>query len=106
VENAPNLRLFQQAVGDLIVDGEQVRGVVTEAGLRFHAPAAVLTVGTFLGGRIHIGEANHAGGRAGDPPSIALAARLRELPFRVGRLKTGTPPRLDGRSLYYALMKA
>ncbi len=106
VEHAPNLRLFQQAVGDLIVEGEQVRGVVTEAGLHFHAPAVVLTVGTFLGGRIHIGETHHAGGRAGDPPSIALAARLRGLPFRVGRLKTGTPPRLDGRSLDYARMKA
>ncbi len=105
VETEPNLRLFQQAVDDLIVDGGQVRGVVTQTGLRFEAPVVILTVGTFLGGRIHVGQSNHAGGRAGDPPANALAARLRELPFRVGRLKTGTPPRLDGRTLDFARMK-
>jgi len=102
VENTPNLFLFQQAVDDLIVEGGRVAGVVTQTGLRFHAPAVVLTVGTFLGGRIHVGETQSSGGRAGDPPSIALAARLRELAPRVGRLKTGTPPRIDGRSIDYA----
>ncbi|MFW5454992.1 tRNA uridine-5-carboxymethylaminomethyl(34) synthesis enzyme MnmG [Thioalkalivibrio sulfidiphilus] len=102
VENTPHLFLFQQAVDDLIVEGERVAGVITQTGLRFRSPAVVLTVGTFLGGRIHVGEVQHAGGRAGDPPSIALAARLRELAPRVGRLKTGTPPRIDGRSIDYA----
>ncbi|HSP00094.1 MAG TPA: tRNA uridine-5-carboxymethylaminomethyl(34) synthesis enzyme MnmG, partial [Thioalkalivibrio sp.] len=101
VENTPNLYLFQQAVDDLIVEGGRVAGVVTQTGLRFRAPAVVLTVGTFLGGRIHVGETQSSGGRAGDPPSIALAARLRELAPRVGRLKTGTPPRIDGRSIDY-----
>jgi tRNA uridine 5-carboxymethylaminomethyl modification enzyme len=102
VENAPHLVLFQQAVDDLIVEGGRVAGVVTQTGLRFRAPAVVLTVGTFLAGRIHVGETQHPGGRAGDPPAIALAARLRELAPRVGRLKTGTPPRIDGRSIDYA----
>ena len=106
LENQPNLSLFQQAVDDLIVEtinGEQqVTGVVTQMGLKFKAKAVVLTVGTFLGGLIHIGEKNFSGGRAGDPPSIALANRLRELPFRVERLKTGTPPRIDGRSIDYS----
>jgi len=102
LENQPGLQLFQQAVADLIVTGEQVTGVVTEMGLRFHAPAVVLTVGTFLGGRIHIGPANYAAGRAGDPPANALAARLRELPLRVDRLKTGTPPRIDARSIDFS----
>ena len=102
IENQPNLTLFQQAVDDLIVEGEHVAGVVTEMGLRFFAPAVVLTVGTFLGGRIHIGLSNYAGGRAGDPPANRLAKRLRELSLRVGRLKTGTPPRIDGRSIDYA----
>ena len=106
LENQPNLCIFQQAVDDLIIEsdgrGEHVSGVVTQMGLKFSARAVVLTVGTFLGGKIHIGEQNHAGGRAGDPPSISLANRLRELPFRVGRLKTGTPPRIDGRSINYA----
>jgi tRNA uridine 5-carboxymethylaminomethyl modification enzyme len=97
----PRLSLFQQGVSDLIVNGEQVAGVVTEMGLEFHAPTVVLTVGTFLGGRIHIGEGNYSGGRAGDPPANALAARLRELPFNTGRLKTGTPPRIDGRTIDY-----
>lgn len=105
LENQPNLDLFQQAVDDLIVeksgDKDQVCGVVTQMGLKFKAGAVVLTVGTFLGGKIHIGESNYSGGRAGDPPSIALAERLRALPFRVGRLKTGTPPRIDSRSVNY-----
>ncbi|MGH8307686.1 MAG: tRNA uridine-5-carboxymethylaminomethyl(34) synthesis enzyme MnmG [Gammaproteobacteria bacterium] len=102
IENQPNLTLFQQAVDDLVVEGERITGVVTQMGLKFFAPTVVLTVGTFLGGRIHIGLENHEGGRAGDPPSNRLAKRLRELPFRVGRLKTGTPPRMDGRSIDYA----
>lgn len=105
VENQPGLTLFQQAVDDLLVEGEQVVGVRTQMGLEFRARAVVLTVGTFLGGRIHVGRANYQGGRAGDPPANALAARLRELPFRVGRLKTGTPPRLDGRSLDWSVME-
>ena len=106
LENQADLELFQQAVDDLLVEGERVTGVVTQMGLRFRAGAVVLTVGTFLGGRIHIGLANHAGGRAGDPPSIALAHRLRELPFKVERLKTGTPPRIDGRSIDYSRLQA
>ncbi|MEE4462490.1 tRNA uridine-5-carboxymethylaminomethyl(34) synthesis enzyme MnmG [Azotobacter chroococcum] len=104
LENQPNLWIFQQAVDDLIVDGEQVRGVVTQMGLKFHADNVVLTAGTFLGGLIHIGLENYSGGRAGDPPSIALARRLRELPLRVGRLKTGTPPRIDGRSIDFSVI--
>ncbi|MDY0069439.1 MAG: tRNA uridine-5-carboxymethylaminomethyl(34) synthesis enzyme MnmG [Porticoccaceae bacterium] len=99
LENQPNLWIFQQAVDDLLVEGDRVTGVVTQMGLRFRAPSVVLTAGTFLGGLIHIGLENHAGGRAGDPPSIALARRLRELPFRVGRLKTGTPPRIDAKTV-------
>jgi len=106
LENQPNLRLFQQAVSDLVVEGERVTGVVTQMGLRFAAPCVVLTTGTFLGGRIHIGLSNYEGGRAGDPPANALAQRLRELPLRVDRLKTGTPPRIDGRSLDYSVMQA
>ena len=101
LEDQPNLTIFQQSVEDLSVADGRVTGVTTAMGIRFTAPAVVLTVGTFLAGRIHIGLENHAGGRAGDPPSNRLAARLRELPFRVGRLKTGTPPRLDGRSIDY-----
>jgi tRNA uridine 5-carboxymethylaminomethyl modification enzyme len=104
LENQPNLMLFQQEVADLVVEGEQVRGVVTVSGIVFEAQAVVLTVGTFLGGRIHVGLDNYQGGRAGDPPSNRLAARLRELPFRVGRLKTGTPPRIDGRSIDFSVM--
>jgi tRNA uridine 5-carboxymethylaminomethyl modification enzyme len=92
LENQPNLVLFQQAVDDLIVENGRVAGVVTQMGLKFAARAVVLTVGTFLGGRIHIGLNNYQGGRAGDPPANALSRRLRELPFRVARLKTGTPP--------------
>ena len=105
IENQPNLTLFQQAVDDLLVEGEAITGVVTQMGLKFSACAVVLTVGTFLGGQIHIGLSSHAGGRAGDPPANALAQRLRELPFRVARLKTGTPPRIDGRSIDYSQLQ-
>ncbi len=105
LEQQPGLYFFQQAVTDLIVEGGQVQGVCTQSGIQFYAPAVVLTTGTFLGGRIHIGLENHDGGRAGDPPSNDLARRLRELPFRVGRLKTGTPPRIDGRSIDYSRLK-
>jgi tRNA uridine 5-carboxymethylaminomethyl modification enzyme len=104
LENQTNLSIFQQEAADLVVENGRVRGVVTVTGIRFGAPAVVLTVGTFLGGRIHVGLDQYSGGRAGDPPSNALAARLRELPLRVGRLKTGTPPRIDGRSLDYSVM--
>ncbi len=102
MEHQPGLRLFQQQVDDLIVEGGRVAGVVTQMGLAFRAPAVVLTVGTFLGGRIHIGRRHFAGGRAGEAPSNPLAERLRALPFRVGRLKTGTPPRIDGNSIDYS----
>ncbi|HEX7030190.1 MAG TPA: tRNA uridine-5-carboxymethylaminomethyl(34) synthesis enzyme MnmG [Gammaproteobacteria bacterium] len=102
IENQPNLTLFQQAVEDLIVSNNRVEGVVTQMGLEFLAPAVVLTVGTFLGGKIHIGLANYQGGRAGDPPANALSRRLRALELRVDRLKTGTPPRIDGRTLDYS----
>ena len=102
VENQPNLRIFQQGVDDLIMDGERCCGVVTESGLQFRANAVVLTVGTFLGGKIHIGDVQQSGGRAGDAPSIALADRLRDMPFRVARLKTGTPPRIDSRTIDYS----
>ena len=106
LENQENLDIFQQAVDDLIVEGETVTGVVTQMGLRFFANSVVLTTGTFLGGKIHIGLENHSGGRAGDPPSVALAQRLRALPFRVARLKTGTPPRIDARSVDFSVMQA
>lgn len=106
VENQPNLFLFQQGVDDLLIEGERVQGVVTQTGLRFAAPTVVLTVGTFLGGLIHVGLANHQGGRAGDPPANTLAARLRELPLRVGRLKTGTPPRLDGKTIDFSRLQS
>ncbi len=102
IENQPNLRVFQQAAADLMIEGDRVTGVVTQTGIRFSAGAVVLTAGTFLAGKIHVGLTNYEGGRAGDPPANALAARLRELPLRVGRLKTGTPPRLDGRSIDYS----
>jgi len=105
VENQPKLELFQQAADDLIMDGERVAGVVTQMGVRFRAQSVVLTVGTFLGGKIHIGLENHQGGRAGDPPSISLANRLREMPFRVDRLKTGTPPRIDARSIDFSQLQ-
>jgi len=104
LENTPNLLLFQQAVDDLIVEQDQVVGVTTQMGLRFRAKSVVLTVGTFLGGLIHIGMSNYEGGRAGDPPSNALSQRLREQPFTVDRLKTGTPPRIDGNSIDYSQM--
>jgi len=105
IENQANLQLFQQAVDDLIVTNDQIEGVVTQMGLKFYAPTVVLTVGTFLGGKIHIGMSNYKGGRAGDPPALALAQRLRELPFRVDRLKTGTPPRIDGRTIDYTQLE-
>lgn len=104
LEHTPNLTLFQQAVDDLLVEGDQIKGVVSQMGIRFEADAVVLTVGTFLSGLIHIGQSQHQGGRAGDPPSNALSARLRELPFHVERLKTGTPPRIDGKTLDYSVM--
>jgi tRNA uridine 5-carboxymethylaminomethyl modification enzyme len=106
LENQPNLTLFQQECGDLIVENGAVCGVVTVTGIEFRARAVVLTVGTFLGGRIHVGLDNYSGGRAGDPPSNKLAERLRALPFRTGRLKTGTPPRIDGRTIDYAHLAA
>jgi tRNA uridine 5-carboxymethylaminomethyl modification enzyme len=105
LENQPNLWLFQQAVDDLVLDGDVVSGVVTQLGLRFSAQAVVLTAGTFLAGLIHVGQSNYQAGRAGDPPSVSLAHRLRELKLPVGRLKTGTPPRIDGRSLDYSVMQ-
>ncbi len=109
VETQQNLTVFQSAVDDLILEntleGDAVRGAVTNTGLRFHAPAVVLTAGTFLAGKIHIGETQYAAGRMGDPPAATLAARLRERPFAIDRLKTGTPPRIDGRSLDYGAME-
>ncbi|MGZ8153328.1 MAG: tRNA uridine-5-carboxymethylaminomethyl(34) synthesis enzyme MnmG [Methylovulum sp.] len=105
LENEPNLALFQQTVADLIVEGTKVVGVKTQMGLDFMAKAVVLTTGTFLGGKIHIGLENYSGGRAGDPASIALADRLRELPFRIDRLKTGTPPRIDGRTIDFSKLE-
>ncbi|MFT5420218.1 MAG: tRNA uridine 5-carboxymethylaminomethyl modification enzyme [Candidatus Endobugula sp.] len=105
LENQENLHIFQQSVDDLIVEGDTVTGVVTQMGVKFYAPSIVLTVGTFLGGKIHIGLENHSGGRAGDPPSIALADRLREYPFRVDRLKTGTPPRIDAKSVDFSVLQ-
>ena len=105
LENQPNLQIFQQGIDDLIIEGDRVLGVTTQMGQSFYASQVVLTTGTFLGGKIHIGLENYAGGRAGDEPSIALAHRLRELPFRVGRLKTGTPPRIDARSVNFDLMQ-
>lgn len=104
LENQPNLWLFQQAVDDIVLDGDRACGVVTQIGLRFNAKAVVLTAGTFLGGLIHVGMQSYSAGRAGDPPSISLAARLREIGLPVGRLKTGTPPRIDGRSINYSVM--
>jgi len=105
LENQENLDIFQQAVDDLIIEGETVQGVITQSGIRFRGRTVVLTAGTFLGGLIHIGMQNYSGGRAGDPPSIRLAERLRELPFRVERLKTGTPPRIDARSVDFSKMQ-
>ncbi|AOY89430.1 tRNA uridine-5-carboxymethylaminomethyl(34) synthesis enzyme MnmG [Marinobacter salinus] len=105
LENQPNLTLFQQAADDLIVENDEVTGVVTQTGIRFNAKTVVLTTGTFLGGVIHIGMQHHSGGRAGDAPANALAKRLRELPFNVGRLKTGTPPRIDARTVDFSVME-
>jgi len=105
LENQPGLTLFQQAVDDLLLEGDRVVGVKTELGVQFSAAAVVLTTGTFLSGLIHVGLSNYRGGRAGDPPSLSLAARLRELKLPVGRLKTGTPPRLDGRTIDFSVMK-
>src|SRR4051812_6596528 len=104
LENQPNLWLFQQAVDDLMVEGERVIGAVTQIGLQFRAGAVVLTAGTFLDGKIHVGLQNYAAGRAGDPPALSLSARLKELKLPQGRLKTGTPPRIDGRSIDFAAM--
>jgi len=105
LEAQPGLSLFQQAVDDLLLSADRVTGVRTRMGLEFHAPCVVLTVGTFLAGRIHVGESQHEGGRAGDPPALSLAQRLRELPLRVGRLKTGTPPRIDARSIDFSCLE-
>ena len=105
LEQQDNLSLFQQPVDDLLLEGERVVGVVTQMGMKFRARAVVLTAGTFLGGRIHVGLSNYEGGRAGDPPANTLAARLREYPLEVGRLKTGTPPRLDGNTIDYSVME-
>ena len=105
LETQPNLTLLQQNVEDVLLAGSTVQGVVTEAGIKIRAPNVVLTVGTFLGGKIHVGEVNYAGGRAGDPASVGLAHKLRALGLAVGRLKTGTPPRLDGRSIDYRALE-
>lgn len=102
LENQPNLTLFQQAVDDLMVEGDRVVGAVTQVGIRFRARSVVLTAGTFLDGKIHVGLESHAGGRAGDPPAVSLSARLKELKLPQGRLKTGTPPRIDGRSIDFS----
>lgn len=104
LENTPNLRIFQQAVDDLLIEGERAVGAVTQIGVRFRAKAVVLTTGTFLSGLIHVGLQNYAGGRAGDPPALGLARKLRELALPVARLKTGTPPRIDGRSIDFSAM--
>ena len=104
LETQANLQIFQQEAADLLLDGGHVTGVVTQSGIQFSSRAVVLTVGTFLGGKIHVGLASHAGGRAGDPPSNTLAAKLREMRLRVGRLKTGTPPRIDGRSIDFSAL--
>ncbi len=106
LENQPNLTLFQQAVDDLIIENDKVIGAVTQMGLKFRAKSVVLTAGTFLGGQIHIGMENFSGGRAGDPSSITLAQRLRDRPFRIGRLKTGTPPRIDARTVDFSVLEA
>jgi tRNA uridine 5-carboxymethylaminomethyl modification enzyme len=105
LENQPNLWLFQQAVDDIVLDGERAAGVVTQLGIRFESKAVVLTAGTFLAGLVHVGLANYQAGRAGDPPAVSLAARLREIGLPAGRLKTGTPPRIDGRTIDYSVME-
>src|SRR5690606_37758002 len=104
LEDQPNLWLFQQAVDDILLEGDRAAGVVTQLGLRFRSRAVVLTAGTFLGGLVHVGLENYQAGRAGDPASISLAARLREIGLPAGRLKTGTPPRIDGRTIDYSVM--
>ncbi|MEE8616084.1 MAG: tRNA uridine-5-carboxymethylaminomethyl(34) synthesis enzyme MnmG, partial [Roseateles sp.] len=106
LENQPNLQLFQQAVDDLMVEGDRVVGAITQAGIRFRARAVVLTAGTFLDGRVHVGLQNYAAGRAGDPPAVSLSARLKELKLPQGRLKTGTPPRIDGRTIDFSKCEA
>ena len=105
LENQPNLTLFADACDDLIVEGERVAGAVTKLGIRFLADSVVLTAGTFLNGKIHVGLENYTGGRMGDPPSVSLAARLKELQLPQGRLKTGTPPRLDGKTIDFSVME-
>ena len=105
VQNQPNLMVFQQAVDDLLLEGDTVTGVVTQIGLRFKAKSVILTVGTFLNGRIHVGLDNYSGGRAGDPPAITLAQRLRELNLPQGRLKTGTPPRIDANTIDFSKLE-
>lgn len=105
LETQPNLTLFQQAVDDIVIEQDRVTGVVTQMGLVIHAKTVILTAGTFLAGKIHVGLQSYEGGRAGDPPAKTLAARLRELPFRINRLKTGTPPRIDGRSVDFSVME-
>lgn len=105
LENQENLTIFQAAVDDLIVSGDEVRGATTQLGLSFYAPQVVLTAGTFLNGKIHVGLDNHSGGRAGDPAAIRLSDRLKELKLPQGRLKTGTPPRIDGRTINFSLMQ-
>ena len=105
LENQPNLWLFQQAVDDLIVEGDRVVGAVTQVGVKFRAKAVVLTAGTFLDGKIHVGLNNYTGGRAGDPAAVSLSARLKELQLPQGRLKTGTPPRIDGRTIDYSKLE-
>src|SRR3989338_3194732 len=105
LENQPTLCVLNRAVGDLLIEQDRVGGVVTQLGLRFNAKTVVLTTGTFLSGLIHVGQSNYQAGRAGDPPSISLAHRLRELNLPVGRLKTDTPPRIDGRSVNYSAMQ-
>ncbi len=102
LENQPNLQLFQQAVDDLIIEGDRVVGAVTQVGIQFRAKTVVLTAGTFLDGKIHVGLNNYAAGRAGDPPAVSLSARLKELKLPQGRLKTGTPPRIDGRTIDFS----
>ncbi len=105
LENQDHLQIFQQAVDDLIIENEKVKGVITQTGLKFSAKSVILTAGTFLSGKIHVGLNHYHGGRAGDPPALKLAERLRELPLRIGRLKTGTPPRIDGRTINYSRLQ-
>ena len=105
LENQPNLSIFQQAVDDILIEQDRVTGVMTQMGLKFKAKTVVLTAGTFLAGKIHIGLNHYEGGRAGDPPAKNLSYRLRELSLRVGRLKTGTPPRIDGRTIDFSVLE-